>query len=590
MTLEDITSSEESSASGKTPKDKYLLKADIMGAQDHDEESVELSTDCKSDYCSQADEKGFVHNVFAVKTGESLGDTWNDEQTGTKASTRGRGVLRNRKFIFAGQKRAAGLPPSSAATRNGDVVTEEEDLATAAADFDELRTLLPAIRRAIVSSSSSSRCPGVSTNLTTGQRRQSLVESVVAKSLVQYSSGMSDLGGSAKGNYDDEDNAKGMRLPMDMYGLIYFAPPCHPSFFLAVFAFAFQITILTLILVDILERSDKGPHLILPAGVSHVVRASQFFAILVAVATQDDLITAINTVRLGYSDTFIRDGTETREKGGARWQWLFSLFLRGIEGAFCLAVTFILIMQANEATAMFIDFLAVSFVSGIDNSVFLLARSGFFGGANKHKSGEMLRVRVPRKRKEKYHFRPLLFIILSAAMIAGWGSISHLQEKGDYLSCRNIMLQFGDYLHSTLGFYSSVFLFDEMDSSGRPIYKSKEGGNQVFASIISYCHDLKAWTVSSAGSDPCVDWAAKTTESEEYDIMNIEPSQWLVYMYLRNAGGTKRGVPFQHFAMRCNDCEDPMQDACETEGVCKNNECVCNDGWFGLSCQFRDPC
>ena len=90
-----------------------------------------------------------------------------------------------------------------------------------------------------------------------------------------------------------------VKLSRDIYSLIYFAPPFSRSFFFAIGTFIFQISILVLIMVDIIEPSSSNP-LSIPSNVDMVVSVSQLCAIIISVATQDDLISSINFIVRNY--------------------------------------------------------------------------------------------------------------------------------------------------------------------------------------------------------------------------------------------------------------------------------------------------
>jgi len=43
--------------------------------------------------------------------------------------------------------------------------------------------------------------------------------------------------------------------------------------------------------------------------------------------------------------------------------------------------------------------------------------------------------------------------------------------------------------------------------------------------------------------------------------------------------------------LQCYDCSNTLDDFCAPgQGTCVANRCVCNDGWYGLRCEFRQPC
>lgn len=206
-----------------------------------------------------------------------------------------------------------------------------------------------------------------------------------------------------------------VRLSRDVYSLIYFCPPRSLAFLFALGTFVFQIFILALILLDIID-ADSYNSLNIPAGASITVRMAQFVAILISVATQDDLITSINELHVGYYRKALT-GEGVHELGGAKWQWLLSLSTRFAQGGLCLAVTFILIMQSIDVVGLFLDFLAVTFVSTLDDIMFTLADEGYFSQSIKKETDAVCRIHVPKKEIDSQLFRPMLFLFVSAWML-----------------------------------------------------------------------------------------------------------------------------------------------------------------------------
>lgn len=93
-----------------------------------------------------------------------------------------------------------------------------------------------------------------------------------------------------------EDNAgvdDYVRLSRDIYSILFVTNPKKHGFLFAILVFVFQIFVLALVCVDVIDLQSQNP-LDIPAGVSTAVRAAQFIAILVSVATQDDLITSVS--------------------------------------------------------------------------------------------------------------------------------------------------------------------------------------------------------------------------------------------------------------------------------------------------------
>mmetsp|Transcript_56858 Transcript_56858/g.169718 ORF Transcript_56858/g.169718 Transcript_56858/m.169718 type:complete len:854 (+) Transcript_56858:1622-4183(+) len=210
-------------------------------------------------------------------------------------------------------------------------------------------------------------------------------------------------------------------------------------------------------------------------------------------------------------------------------------------------------------------------------------------------------VRVPRSNKALSLFRPLAFFVVSASMLLGFGFVCYKQGTGQYLSCSRITVQFGDSFLTTLAFFSSIYEVYGYDAHKRPIYVERgpdgEVGGLYGHAKFAYCDEEKAWTFSFSGAsrnvvqsesfwdiDPC-QWYAKSSETNEWDIMAIEHNEWYVY-----GNESKSAKPFQHFSIRCVDCDDSDRGACSEVGTCSGNVCSCGEGRYGLNCEFKEPC
>ena len=386
---------------------------------------------------------------------------------------------------------------------------------------------------------------------------------------------------STEDNYGVADDT--VRLSRDIYSILFVTNPRRHPFAFAIMVFAFQIFVLALVCIDVIDLQNTFNPLDIPAGVNAAVRAAQFIAILVSVATQDDLITAINWLHNGYPSKTVH-----LDEGGVFWQWVLAVSLRFFQGSLCLATTFILIMQANDVVGLFLDFLALTFISTLDDIMFALARDGYFSHKLKKEAKYVMSVRVPVSPSR--FFRPLAFAFLCSSFIIGWCYVVYGQATGKYIRCNTISVQFGDAFHPDLAHFSGVYAATS-SNLGRPIYveqkpqiEAKHHGQAIFG----YCHTENAWTFSFADKDgnkvdPC-NWVAKTVETETFDISTIPASDWNVL------SSESVEVPFTHFSLVCNDCEHQTKDACSNAGQCVSNACVCDEGRFGLNCQYEKPC
>ena len=114
----------------------------------------------------------------------------------------------------------------------------------------------------------------------------------------------------------------------------------------------------------------------------------------------------------------------------------------------------------------------------------------------------------------------------------------------------------------------------------RMVYEERSTGDYRLA----YCSSMKKWTLTSFFDaddfDPCGDVLASSGTDEGYSILATKDS-WQVRLPV--GSGTK---PFTHISMTCNECESKCG-----HGTCnKDDQCVCEDGHYGLNCEYEGPC
>mmetsp|Transcript_53121 Transcript_53121/g.158965 ORF Transcript_53121/g.158965 Transcript_53121/m.158965 type:complete len:564 (-) Transcript_53121:585-2276(-) len=125
-------------------------------------------------------------------------------------------------------------------------------------------------------------------------------------------------------------------------------------------------------------------------------------------------------------------------------------------------------------------------------------------------------------------------------------------------------------------------------------YRHGETSNGVNGKFF-FCKDLESW-VFAMGNDSkdCEKkWMARSPMTGSYDITTVPPSDW----YVRKAN-TNVFTPADFFSLTSSDCSKVRSEelACNGHGNCEEPKsrrggiCRCNDGWWGLNCQYRYPC
>lgn len=335
-----------------------------------------------------------------------------------------------------------------------------------------------------------------------------------------------------------------------------------------------------------LDISDQENPFNIPTNVNAWVRVSQVMAIIIAVVTQNDLITSFDLMRGGYNR-----GLEGTFEDATFWKYALSTTLRFLEGSASLFLIFILAVSSETVIDLLLNFTALEFVSQFDEAFFFLSRHGFMGLTCEEMAYTILRksYTVPRKRFDR-SFKMTCMLGFLAALLSGWGAVIHQQVQGRFL-CHTVMVQFGDALPE-LGTFSG--LYDKSTKNLPPFsskhveYVGRHVGKQGQKAKIAYCGRIDAWTFNwdksdnSDDIDPC-DWKARSSSTSAFDLTETVSAPW----YFQNE--FQREILLEPFYLSCYDCED-QDEQCSGRGKCDNAVCDCDDGWSGLRCEFPEPC
>ena len=262
-------------------------------------------------------------------------------------------------------------------------------------------------------------------------------------------------------------------------------------------------------------------------------------------------------------------------------KWLLAGCCQFIAGILLHGTLFILLMQSAEVISLFLTFAALQFVGDIDVVGFKLAKYGFVSDYIQDEIKQLLELKLPTRKKTNI-IRRAIFLIVVCALMIGYGCVVAGQRSGKFLS-QSLRVQFGDEYIPFLPLFSGVYLLTKgLVVDGRVVYLAQEGGLGMFA----YCKKEKAWTFSMVALDSC-DWLAKSPETHSFDIASTTPSEWLVKT---NAftGEPSTAMPIPSFSLSSNDCSRD-RSLC-VMGTCRDNQCVCDEGRFGIRCESNYPC
>jgi len=391
-------------------------------------------------------------------------------------------------------------------------------------------------------------------------------------------------------------------LPQDTFSFLIYTNVCSPCFLCGIMVFLFQMGIYVVLANDIIDcridgkfncKMKKNP-VGFPTNVSDAVRISEVLALIISIIGQQDVRKAICL----YRDGFDKDNLTKVFKGATLWKWTLSIVLRALEGLLGLTLTFLLIMRSDFVLDLLLNFSAIYFVTELDDMVFGLASEGFLGRTLKKETKSLSRntyfvSHECANSKSANRVIIAYYIVLFVSFFVGWGIIYWEQWKGKYL-CQQIFSQFGDDILPMLGTFTGLFYKHKEKFGGRASYRGTDVSDQEKGPLLAYCEKDTRWTLSLTEDgveakkwDPC-NWQAASSESESFDLLTTTSSPWVIKT------PTNRVAPLTHHFLMCYECSQE-DDFCGDQGKCskagkKFDQCLCNNGYYGLRCEYSEPC
>ena len=348
-------------------------------------------------------------------------------------------------------------------------------------------------------------------------------------------------------------------LPSDSYAFLMVAPLWGIPWFMGLIVWTIQIILYALMLFSTLDVTGEtfNNDLGVPPNVDSSVRIVQLLALIIAVATQDDLMKALDMIRFRKSKSFLEFFPNSSVPKVA-----FGITTRVCEGIMGLLASFFLVVTSETIYLLLLNFTALEFISQLDEAFFVLSHYGFAGRSCEiaakavEETTYYVHTKVYRKRKIA------LFASICVLMVGGWVGIATQQNSGAYL-CQTLFVQFGDDMDPSLAAFSG--LYDQITvgsvgkflSNTRVRYVDRRTGTGVFA----YCSSRSFWSfrhtsdASDFGAfsedfDPCDDWQVRSSSTGGYDINSVATEDWIV----RN--DISRQAFMDPFVLVCHDCND----------------------------------
>mmetsp|Transcript_24838 Transcript_24838/g.37515 ORF Transcript_24838/g.37515 Transcript_24838/m.37515 type:complete len:651 (-) Transcript_24838:86-2038(-) len=419
-------------------------------------------------------------------------------------------------------------------------------------------------------------------------------------------------------------------LHRDVFTLFFVSKIVSPSFFYALFFFLFQMAILYLIGWNLLKDAPEGNPLKVPIRTSTEVTIAQSLALFVSFITQQDVITTIDMLRLGYD----HDVKEVF-KAATRTKWIMANICRFVEGLVTIGISFIFIIQSTDVLELFLNFAAVQFVSELDDVGFEIAHRGYISGGLERMTKKVIGIKFQLKSKrdlsvngtdkkevKSKYVQRFIFSVVMLALYGSWAFIRYMQETGHYqnLECNSFNVRFGDqyfdffqaqscnteisdgcpWKNRTRPFHYGPFS-DSYEASRdnytgtlelenkRPVYYQrgrKEGfGEGSPPGKISYSTEERAWifTVDGVTKGPMDDsgWLLRSPPTiDSYSLLEAPSSEWSIW--------TNFLVKASPFDFTCGECNADVD--CNYHGKCVQKQCLCDESWVGKKCQTCAAC
>jgi len=355
-----------------------------------------------------------------------------------------------------------------------------------------------------------------------------------------------------------------------------------------VFVFALQFFSYVAVTVSVIDFSKTFNQCNFPPNVSSAVRATQLLSMTYSILVQDNIVSALYTFRNGYNQEAMKQSfPDCGDERHIKIKWYVALMVILLMGLFSEALTFILIMQSTDVLGVLLNYAAVSFISTIDVRMFYLGKRGWLG-TDVERHVRLLGLAdnpdpAPQWYKRLFHSIAIMFIF--CGLLAAWIFVVSQQTSGAYLP-KTIRVEFSDFVHPPVGIFSGFYdiLLEPTPvfSTSRAVYYERRSQR----AFLRYCDQQQVWTlvydVGRDASNAC-DWAAKSSKTDTFDVTKTTESLW--YGVSENG----RTVRMEKQIIRPWDC-DADGSLCGEHGTCLDNQCLCDQGYWGYECNFPEPC
>ena len=408
-----------------------------------------------------------------------------------------------------------------------------------------------------------------------------------------------------------------IELTRSTHSLLFTEPINSLPFAFALVIVLVSYTCLFLACHNNMQDGSKGNLLNVPFGVAVDVRIAQYLSLVIGLLMEEEIPAALFLLRQ-VPKSSLRQTTPKLNYS----RFVFTAIVRLLMGYAFLINMFLVVIQAKAVLDIFYDVIAIQFVQQLDDICFDLAKKDVFG--KRMKRATMRRCftveykKLPFARRRKLSvFVKVLYLVNLGALIVGMATINVKQVRGDFY-CHSVSVYLGDHIwegavvynnsniskermNLIFSYFNGEYTKNSTSSDGRPIYIEQNKYNSTpylhkVPAQIRYCASEKAWVLmhplirksSLIDYDEDCPWLLKSSESTEFDLLEVG-GDWKIW-----TGTISNGADFQVF---CSECKTEVD--CNYHGQCVNKRCECYssklfeaglEGYFGNSCQFKNPC
>lgn len=269
-------------------------------------------------------------------------------------------------------------------------------------------------------------------------------------------------------NGEEEDEEEWEPFGQDTFTLMMLSHPLTKSWILGFFVVSFQITLGLIVLIFQLGEGNESTPFNVPHRVDLVIRISEFLTIILCLCTQDDILTAIDSLQtfrysrisewrsIIYEDSITKDNEEegdfttddeTNSENGHQERsdcnlWLTRIvvpnFFKFVQGTLVTFISYVVVIQSDDIVELLKDYSALFVLSQVDNIFFAFAYRHYLGQELADSAIDASRKKIPSSLRSstKSRLRNIVFCVLFFSMVGAWIYIVSGQVTGKFVALK----------------------------------------------------------------------------------------------------------------------------------------------------------